>query len=154
MTTTAPKPTFVNQKWNFRVSIQGIQVGYFTKASMLGQEIELNPHHVGGEVDPLFYSPAKRTTDPMTLEKGSTDNDELWTWWQQHGDVEGAGLDVEELQREVTVELLARDKVTVRKTWVLGKSVLKRFEAGEFDGASSEDVIEKVIIQPVTLDKR
>jgi phage tail-like protein len=153
MTTTAPKPVYVSQQWNFKVSIQGLAIGYFTKVSEISQEFELTPHHVGGEPDPIFFQPAKRTTTPVTLSKGSSDNDELWVWWGQHADVEGAGLDVSELQREVRVDEYSRDKKRIVKTWILGKCIMKRFKAGEFDGGSSEDVIQEAVIQPVSLDK-
>lgn len=153
MTQPIVKPSFVVQKWNFRVSVQGLAIGYFEMCSGLKAAFDMTEVHAGGEVDPVLIQPGKRKHDPLVLSSGSSDNNELWTWYDGVRDVEGEGKDLTELQRKVTIDLFHRDKKTIKKTWVVNAAVPAEFEAGDFDANSSDNVIEKLTLRYINFTK-
>lgn len=131
------RPKKVAQKWNFRLKIQGSEIGYFKSMSAPKSAVEQTPFNVGGQMDPIMHVPGKRTRDAVTFMTGVTENNELQQWYDQVGDFQSAGKELEELERKITCELLGRDGQTVIKTTELYKCVPNEFIP--FDGVDADE---------------
>ena len=72
-----PYPSF-----RFRIEIDGITVAQFSEVSGIQAETETEPYEEGGVNDFVHQLP-KRTKYPhITLKRGITDVNELWSWHQ------------------------------------------------------------------------
>lgn len=146
-------PKYIQQKWLYRIRIQDLTVGHFTTCSSLEGEVDVTEYHQGGDPDPAVQTPGKRKHSPVTLGAGSSDNDDLWVMWMDIHNAQGAGLDLDSLRKQITIEELAEDCETARKTWALNKAIMSKFVAGEFDASSSDNVIQSVTFHYKNLTK-
>lgn len=73
--------------YRFLVEIEGLIVGGFSEASGLQVEIETEEYREGGVNDHVHKLPKSTKYQNITLKRGITDSDVLWTW--QQGAVDG-----------------------------------------------------------------
>jgi len=137
-------PSRIEQKWQYKVRVQGLEIGHFTSCSGLEGEVEMTEYHAGGDPDPALQTPAKRKHAPVTLGAGASEVTDLWDMWNRIYNAEGAGESLDDLRVQVFIDVLDRDGETVLKTHVLNRAIMSKFKAGEFDGSSSDNVIEEV----------
>ena len=70
--------------YNFRVEIDGIQVGGFSEASGLESTIETIDYREGGDNTTVRKLPGKTTYTDIVLKRGTTDGDNtLYDWHRQ-----------------------------------------------------------------------
>jgi phage tail-like protein len=140
------QPLSFQQKWSFQVEIDGVIVGGFTKAGPLKQSFGLAEQEEGGQITVVDITPTKFKTEPLTLERGGSNNVELWNWWlnQKQGIID---------KRNVSVcGQDAQGNVTAR--WNYVNCVIKEFEAGDFDAKNeTENIIEKMVLQATDMNR-
>lgn len=136
-----------HKKYAFRVLIDGVVVAEFQKCSAIKAKLGVAKQREGGKPIPE-KSPGVGDYEPVTLERGAADDDDLWKWWRQtlNGAAE-AGANDPDYERNVTVQQLGRDRVTVRRSWDLSRAFPTEFEAGEWDNDSDDNVIEKITLE-------
>lgn len=137
-------PSRIEQKWQFRIRMQGLAIAHFTTCSGLEGEVEMTEYHQGGDPDPALQTPGKRKHSPVTFGAGASEVDDLWVMWNKIYDAQGKGQNLDDLRIKIFVDVLDRDGESVLKTHTLNRSLMQKFSAGEFDGSSSDNVIEEV----------
>lgn len=146
MTQVVGTPRNYDQKWNFRVEIEGTVVGWFVSCSELSDESSVIEQHEGGNPNVADQSPGKVKFTPVTLAIGSTDNTELYAWRQEVIDATaGTGLPNDEYKRTVTIIQLDRDG-SEKRQWILSRAWPSKYVAGDWDGKADENVIEQVTL--------
>lgn len=146
-------PKFIAQKWQYRIRIQDQTIGHFESCSSIESEVEMTEYHQGGSRDAAIKTPGKRKVAAVTLSAGASDNEDLWNMWEAIGDAQGAGKSLDEQRKQITIDMLAEDCETVRKSWVLNQAMMSKFVAGEFDAKSSDNVIEAATFEYIRLGK-
>ncbi|HMK56403.1 MAG TPA: phage tail protein [Dissulfurispiraceae bacterium] len=68
--------------FRFRIEIDGIAVAHFSDVSGLQVETEIEPYEEGGVNDFVHQLPKRTKFQPVTLKRGITDADTLWSWHQ------------------------------------------------------------------------
>ncbi len=141
------QPLRYQQKWAFTVEVEGVVVAGFTKAGPLKQVQSVAEQHEGGSPTVVDVTPTKYKTEKVTLERGASNNSELWDWWanQKRG-----------LQDKRNVSVVGQHPDgTAATRYNLKLCVILEFEAGDFDGKNeTENVVEKLVIQPLDLDRK
>ncbi len=134
------------QKWAFSVTIDGVVVGGFTKAGPLKQTMGVAEQHEGGAITVVDITPTRYKTEKVTLERGGSDNDELWQWWKNQK------LGIPDKRN---VSIAALDSAgAVRTRWNLSLCSIVSFTAAEFDAKNeTENVIEALEIMPTDMDR-
>lgn len=133
-------------KFKFIVEIDGVQYAGFAKCSELSIEVEKIEHREGGGLL-AHKSPGNITVPDITLERGATDDLDLYSWFEDVAKVAagigGAGAIADDYKRNVDIVQLNRDD-SVRQRWACTGVWPNKFVAGEWDSGSSEKLIEKV----------
>lgn len=68
------------RSYNFKLEIQGVTEGHFTKCDGLGVEVEVIRYREAGNNQIVHAIPGKATYQDITLSYGLTDSKELWEW--------------------------------------------------------------------------
>ncbi len=138
------QPRSFHKKWKFIVEIDGIDYAGFKKCSELSVEIAKVEHIEGGALIPN-KSPGRLTFADITLERGATQDRELFDWFQDVTMLaSGLGLPDNGYKRNLDIVQQDRDATTLRRWSVTGAWPVK-FVAGEWDD-SDENVIESVTL--------
>lgn len=146
MAVAVGSPLVYRQKWAFVVEIETVVVGRFSKAGPLKQSVTLQAQKSGGAPFPVDYTPTEFKQPPVTLERGASNNNELWTWWDA---IRSGKMD----RRSVTISWVDA-KQNPLGVWVLSNSSITDFDAGDFDAKNdTENAIEKIVIQPYYLEQ-
>lgn len=133
-------------KFKFIVEIDNVQYAGFSKCSELSLEIEKIEHREGGGLL-AHKSPGNITVPDITLERGATDDLDLYSWFEQVAKVAagigGAGMIDDQYKRNFDIVQLNRDD-SIRQRWAVAGGWPNKFVAGEWDSGSSEKTIEKI----------
>ena len=99
----------------------------------------------GGSLIP-HKSPGRLTFSDVTLERGATDDRDLFDWFQDvAAAASGLGLTNGGYKRNIDIVQQDRDGSTLRR-WSLSQAWPVKFVAGEWDNESDENVIEQVTL--------
>ena len=145
----ADKPTVQGwqQKWQYRVKIDGFDAAYFRKGDIPNGEIEQSTFSPIGRVHDQKL-PGRIKFSDITLEKGiKVGNDmaaEDWMRAAVNAEKNELGSPLE-FQKTIEIERLDRrgkviDRYTVYKAWCC------KIEGDGWDGESSDPAIEKITI--------
>lgn len=138
-------PRSFHKKFKFVFEIDDVGHAGFQKCSELSVEIAKVEYFEGGTLIPN-KSPGRLTFSDVTLERGATQDHELFDWF---GDValtsSGLGLTDPYYKRNGDVVQQDRDGTTLRR-WSLSQAWPTKFVAGEWDNESDENVIEQVTL--------
>ncbi len=138
-------PRTFHKKFKFLVEIDGFIVAKFRKCSALEAEIAVIEQSEGGALTPN-KSPGRAKFSDITLERGATDNLEMYTWFRQGIDAAAnTGLKESELKRNFDIIQLDRDDEELRR-WPCTGGFPSKFSGGEWDNEVDENVIESVTI--------
>ena len=138
-------PRSFHKKHKFIVEIDEVQHAGFQKCSELSIEIANVQYYEGGSLIPN-KSPGRLTYPDVTLERGATQDRDLFDWFQQVANTaSGLGLNDPEYKRNLDIVQQDRDVKTVRR-WTLSNAWLVKFVAGEWDNEADEVVIESVTL--------
>lgn len=138
-----------HDKFKFILEISGFRYAGFSKCSELSAELATIEHHEGGVLIPN-KSPGRLTYAPITLERGATDDLDMFGWFQECANaaagVGGIGLVDDQYKRNAEIIQLNRDD-SVRRRWSIRRAWPKKFVAGDWDNGSDEKVIEQLVLE-------
>ncbi len=137
------KPLTLHKKHAFIVEIDGVKRASFAKCSELSFEIAKIQYFEGGALI-ANKSPGRVTFSDLTLERGATDDHDLYDWATEviHA-AAGIGFIDDVPKRDFDIVQQARDKSTVRR-WSVFQNWPVKFVAGEWDNDADEVVIEQL----------
>ena len=138
-------PRSFHKKFKFIVEIDGIGHAGFQKCSELSVEIANVQYFEGGSLIPN-KSPGRMTFPDVTLERGATQDKDLFDWFQQVANTaSGLGLNDIDYKRNFDIVQQDRDGSTLRR-WSITNAWPVKFVAGEWDNEADENVIESVTL--------
>jgi len=138
-------PRSYHKKFKFIVEIDEITWAGFSKCSELSVEAAKVEHFEGGALIPN-KSPGKLTFSDVTLERGATQDYDLFRWFSDVADTaSGLGLVDPNFRRNLDIVQQERDGSTLRR-WALNGAWPTKFVAGEWDNSSDENVIESLTL--------
>lgn len=139
-------PRGYDQKWNFKIEIDGIALSWFESMSGLEAEVGVVEQHEGGSIVVADQTPGKVKFTPVTLMVGATSNRELWDWFKLVVDAgANSGGTPDTVKKNLAVIQLERDG-TEKKRWDLFQAFPSKFKAGEWDGKAEENVIQEITL--------
>ena len=139
------KPRSFHKKFKFIVEIDGVGHAGFQKCSELSVEVANVQYFEGGTLIPN-KSPGRLTFADVTLERGATQDKDLFDWFQDVANTaSGLGLNDVEYKRNLDIVQQDRDGTTLRR-WSLTGAWPVKFVAGDWDNEADENVIESVTL--------
>ena len=143
--TVIGNPRSFHKKFKFVVEIDDVGHAGFQKASELSVEVANVQYFEGGSLIPN-KSPGRLTFSDVTLERGATQDRDLFDWFQDVAITSsGLGLTDVNYKRNLDIVQQDRDGLTLRR-WSLSRAWPVKFVAGEWDNESDENVIESVTL--------
>ena len=137
--------TGFHKRFKFVVRIEGVAVAAFQKASELSVEAAKVEYFEGGSLIP-DKSPGRLTFSDVTLERGVTNDRDLYDWFLEVATAASdTGLNEPDYRRTMDIEQLDRLGNVIR-TWRLFNAWPQKFMAGEWDKEADENVIESVVL--------
>lgn len=139
------KPRIFHKRFKFIIEIDGVTHAGFQKCSELSAEVAKIEYSEGGSLIPN-KSPGRISFTDVTLERGATDDYDLFNWFKEVADAAAnAGLEEPEFKRDMDIvqQNRAGDEV---KRWTLSQAWPTKFTAGEWDNEADENVIESVTL--------
>ncbi|NOJ79806.1 phage tail protein [Myxococcus xanthus] len=143
--TVIGSPRSFHKRFKFLVEIDSVASAGFQKCSELSVEVANVQYFEGGSLIPN-KSPGRLTFSDVTLERGATQDHELFDWFQDvvHT-ASGLGSPDSLYKRHLDIVQQDRDGTTLRR-WSLAHAWPVKFLAGEWDNESDENVIESVVL--------
>jgi phage tail-like protein len=139
------KPRSFAKKFAFRCEIDFVGSSAFQKCSEISVEAAKVEYYEGGSLIPN-KSPGRLTFADVTLERGATQDRDLFDWFLDVADtVSGLGLIDPTFKRNLDIVQQDRDGTTLRR-WSLSQAWPTKFVAGDWDNGSDENVIEQVTL--------
>jgi phage tail-like protein len=138
-------PRSFHKKFRFISEWDGIGSAGFQKCSELSAEVAKVEYFEGGSLIPN-KSPGRVTFSDVTLERGATQDHDLFDWFTDVALVAaGTGLNDIDYKRNGDIVQQDRDGSTLRR-WSITGAWPTKFVAGEWDNDSDEVVIESVTL--------
>ena len=138
-------PRSFHKKFKFVAEIDDIGHAGFQKCSELSVEVANVQYFEGGSLIPN-KSPGRLTFADVTLERGATQDRDLFDWFQDVAITSsGLGLADVNYKRNLDIVQQDRDGTTLRR-WTLSRAWPVKFVAGDWDNESDENVIESVTL--------
>jgi len=127
------------------VEVDGLGHSGFQKCSELSVEVANVQYFEGGSLIPN-KSPGRLTFADVTLERGATQDRDLFDWLQDVAVTSSRlGLADVAYKRNLDIVQQERDGTTLRR-WSLSHAWPVKFVAGDWDNGSDENVIESVTL--------
>jgi phage tail-like protein len=144
-------PRTFHKRFKFVVEIDGIASAGFQSCSELAVEIAKVEHFEGGVLIP-DKSPGRVTFSDVTLERGATNDRDIWDWLKEVADAAAnAGLVDPEYKRNLDIVQQERDGTTLRR-WRVSNAWPVKFVGGAWDNNTDETNIESVTLTFDTFD--
>src|SRR5579871_6307774 len=138
-------PRSFHKKFKYVCEFDGILSAGFQKCSELSVEVANVQYFEGGSLIPN-KSPGRLTFSDVTLERGATQDMDLFLWFQDVASVSaGVGLPDIGYKRNGDIVQQDRDGATLRR-WSLTAAWPTKFVAGDWDNDSDETVIESLTL--------
>lgn len=148
-------PRSFHDKFKFVVEIDGILSAGFNKCSELSVEAAKIEYSEGGALIPN-KSPGRLTYSDVTLERGATEDVDLYAWFLTVANAssfgagavpagQGAGLPDPLYKRTLDIIQQDRDGSSLRR-WRVYNAWPQKFTAGDWDNDADEKVIEMVTL--------
>jgi phage tail-like protein len=148
-------PRTFHDKFKFLVQVDGFDSAAFNKCSELSVEAAKIEYNEGGTLIPN-KSPGRLTFSDVTLERGATQDDDMFAWFEEVADssimsslIAGAGLGAGLLdplfKRDLDIVQQDRDGATLVR-WRVFQAWPVKFVAGEWDNDADEKTIEMVTL--------
>jgi phage tail-like protein len=133
------------KKFKFVVEVDFLGSSAFQKCSELSAECAIVQYSEGGSLIPN-KSPGRLTFADVTLERGASQDRDLFDWFQDVAVTSsGLGLVDPYYKRNLDIVQQDRDGTTLRR-WSLAHAWPTKFVAGDWDNGSDEVVIEQVTL--------
>ena len=144
----APAATFKDPygAYNFKLVIQGVTEGHFTRCTGLGVKVEAIKYREGGTAQVVHRLPGRVEYADVTLYYGLTASKELWLWLESamKGTVQ---------RRNVSVVVLAHDGATEAVRFNLVNAWPSSWAGAPLDALSNEAAIEQLTLVYETLER-
>jgi phage tail-like protein len=138
-------PRSFHKRFKFVVEADDLTSSGFQKCSELSVEVAKVEYFEGGSII-AHKSPGRLTFSDVTLERGATQDRDLFRWFQDVAITSsGLGLADVNYKRNLDIVQQDRDGVTLRR-WSISRAWPTKFVAGEWDNESDENVIESVTL--------
>jgi phage tail-like protein len=138
-------PRSFHKRFKFLVEVDQFASAGFQKCSELSVEVANIEYHEGGALIPN-KSPGRLKFADVTLERGATQDPDLFDWLTQVADASAnTGLNEPEFKRNLDIVQQDRDGSTLRR-WSLTGAWPVKFVAGAWDNEADENVIESVTL--------
>jgi len=136
------------QRFLYRLSVGALEVAGFNKVSGLKVEVERTNYSEGTFGGHPIALPGIMSPGDLTLERGLTTSEEIWEWVLLVVDTKNArpslGTPAPLYRKDITIELLDRDGVTVTKSWRVVECWPMSYELDDLDSGSSDVLLEKL----------
>lgn len=129
-------------KFSFKVEVDGFVDAGFQKCSEIKASMEVVEYREGGSVLP-DKDPGLVNTENITLERGATDNLELYEWFKNVATGVGGENGVD--KRNLAIIQTDRNGNELKR-WNIYNAFPIEFSAGDFDATSNEKRIEKLVL--------
>ena len=137
------KPRTFHKKFKFIVECDGIAVAKFTKAGPLEMEVAVVEQYEGGSLIPV-KEPGRVKVTNVTLERGVTDDQDLWNWFKQVADLAANSGEISPTYKK-NLDIVQQDRDnTTLKRWRLANAWPTKFKGGDWDNDADENVLESV----------
>lgn len=144
-------PRTFHKRFKFVVEIDGIASAAFQSCSELSVEVAEVDHWEGGAVIP-DKTPGRVTFADITLERGATNDRDMWDWLKEVVDASAnSGLVDPNYKRNLDIVQQERDGSTLRR-WTVSNAWPKKFVGGSWDNNTDETNIESVTLAFDTFD--
>src|SRR6266568_9077644 len=138
-------PRSFAKKFKFIIEVDLFGSSGFQKCSELSVEAANVQYFEGGSLIPN-KSPGRLTFSDVTLERGATQDHDLFDWFQDVAIASsGQGLVDPFYKRSADIVQQDRDETELRR-WSLTRAWPTKFVAGEWDNEADENVIESVTL--------
>ena len=138
-------PRSYHKRFAFVVEVDAVTRASFAKMSELSVEAAKIEHWEGGSLI-ANKSPGRLTFADVTLERGVTQDEDLYRWFLDVANAaSGLGLVEPFFKRELDLVQKDRDGATLRR-WTLHRAWPTKFVAGAWDNSVDENVIESVTL--------
>ena len=139
------QPRSFHKRFKWICEVPGLGSSGFSKCSELSAEVAKVEYFEGGSLIPN-KSPGRLTFSDVTLERGATQDKDLFDWFSEVVSTSsGLGLVDPDYKRDAEVVQQDRDGTTLRR-WSLYQAWPVKFVAGEWDNDSDENVMESVTL--------
>lgn len=132
--------------YNFKLVIQGVTEGHFTRCTGLGVRVEAIKYREGGTGQVVHRLPGRVEYADVTLYYGLTASKDLWLWLESamKGTVQ---------RRNVSIVVLAQDGVTEAVRFNLLNAWPSSWVGAPLDALSNEAAIEELTLVYETLER-
>ena len=135
-------PRSFHKRFKYVVSIDDVAHAGFAKCSELSVEAAKIEYWEGGSLIPN-KSPGRLTFSDITLERGATQDRDLFDWFQDVA-VTSSGLGLVDPYYKRNLDLVQQDRdATTLRRWSIARAWPTKFVAGEWDNESDEKLIER-----------
>jgi phage tail-like protein len=136
------------KNFKFRIKWDGRYVAGVSKVSALKMSGDVVSHREGGSVSSARLSPSTWKFDPVTLERGVTQDLDFETWAALVNNVKGdADMSLEHFRKDITLELL-NEQGAVAKAYNIYRCWVSEYTAlPELDANAHVVAIEKIVLQ-------
>ena len=138
-------PRSFHDKHRFLIEIPGFCYTGFQKCSELKASVSVREHYEGG-TSMAHKGPGKLKVADITLERGATNDLDLYNWFSQVSLMAtGTGQPEPHFKRDLSIVQLGRSG-TPRIRWHVYGAFPIEFVAGDWDSSSDEIVISKITL--------
>lgn len=137
------------KSFRFTVEISGHMVfakAGFQKVSGLQMSTEVVEYREGGDNLTVSKSPGLTKFEPITLERGMSEDNDMWNWASKLFDMDRTEHDTVKYKANVKIKLKDRNGVVV-KAWEIPNAWISRYETGEFDAMGNNVMLETIELQ-------
>lgn len=133
-------------KFKFTVEIDGFAEAGFMKCDGLKANIEKIEHREGGALV-AEKAPGLVSYDDITLERGATDNLDMWDWFKKvyDADSDQGGADPSDYERNIIIHEHDRAHKIVR-SWAVNRCWPVSFQPGTWDNSANEHTVEQLVL--------
>jgi len=135
-----------NFKWE--VELDGFTHAGFSKVSGLKHTVQVIDYREGGENEKMHKIPGQSTFDPVTLERGMSNNSDFLNWMKQVFDLdsEGGFQGDDNIRRDLVIYLKNKSGARVVE-WTIYRAWPSEKNAGDLDAAGNDVLIESLVLQ-------
>lgn len=129
----------IAKQYLFKLTGDGLEEVQFSKISGYSSEIEIDYVQEGGinDFSHPFIKGAKHSK--VTLEKGMTDSEVLWKWYED-------ALNGKVVRKDITIEMMNNGK-TPMLHWTFKRAFPVKWEGTELDALNNGLIFEKLVIE-------
>lgn len=138
------------KSFKFEVEIMGQNMTFtkagFQKVTGLNMSTEVVEYREGGDSDTVSKTPGLTKFDPITLDRGMSDDADMWNWSMKVFDYNSVNQTNAKFRTNMKIKLKDREGNIV-KIWAVPNCWVSEYKTGEFDAQSNNIMIETMTVQ-------